>query len=259
VASSATFTIKVAAGSHAVGPASAAGGDAIEVKLASISDIQPGKIAWDIFGTHGVAAPTITLGGSPLGQTATFTLPAGDSQSYGVRCRVNGGSDVTDRAADTSTSAVYVPTPHGVAPFFIGETFEVDSTYGAVPRLNSAAAPIQRQTFLDVAVTATDLDLTEIALPDDSIIHVEFTIHAERRTTGGLSGHKYESIYEKRAGVLTYLAGSSTLNYTTGAGGLNSNPSVDGSNNMRLNWLAGATGTVDINVDVELRTAALNW
>lgn len=113
-------------------------GVTVNLRIASTSGIDPTQIAWRIFGTHGATAPTISLSGAPLGQLASFTIEAGSAQAFGIELKVNGGEGKTGEAATTSKSAVYVLDDLGNRPFFIGETFESDDTFGTVPRLNDA-------------------------------------------------------------------------------------------------------------------------
>jgi hypothetical protein len=205
MASSATFTIKVGSGSHAAGAADASGGDVIECKLASVTDVQPGRIQWDIFGTHGAAAPSLSLGGSPLGQTCTFTLPAGDSQAYGIRCRVNGGEFLTGRGDDTSKSAVYVANPNGQRPFFINETFEGDSDFGTVPRLNEALsggnAPERSGGSISTA-SATPVTLATVAIPSGDVRLISVACRGRNQTTGDSFAIHIASTFESTGGTV---------------------------------------------------------
>lgn len=133
---SALFQIDPGTGSYGTAGVAqnAAAGATINCRLASVVGVD--SIAWRIFGTHGVAAPALSFSGSPTGQIASFTLPAGTGQAYGVECKVNGGTG--EEFGDTKTSAVYVLNTGAQRPFFIGETYEADTTYGVVPRLNTA-------------------------------------------------------------------------------------------------------------------------
>ena len=111
-------------------------GVTVNCRLADVTGINPGLISWTIFGTDGRTAPTITLSGVPSGQIASFSLGSEAGQAYGIRCDVNGGEAITGDANTTSKSAVYVLNDVSLRPFFVGETFEGDSTYGIIPRLN---------------------------------------------------------------------------------------------------------------------------
>jgi len=141
---SALFQIQVngggygAAGVHAIAPA----GATIDCRIASMSGINPGLISWRIAGTHAAAAaaPAITLSGAPTGQIASFTLPAGLGQAYGIECLTMGGESVSGSSADTALSAVYVLDVAGRAPYFIGETFERNSTHATVEALNAISS-----------------------------------------------------------------------------------------------------------------------
>lgn len=114
----------------------AAAGATVKCRLNSVVGVD--SISWRIFGTSGVSTPAITLSGAPNGQIATFTLPVTTGTSFGIECKVNGGTG-TD-FGDTKTSAVYVLAGDGIRPFFIGETYESDATFGVVPRVNDMRA-----------------------------------------------------------------------------------------------------------------------
>jgi len=111
----------------------------VNCRLVSTAGVNPGLITWTIFGTHDSAqvAPTIAESGIPTGQIATFTLPSGTGQAYGIQCDVNGGVEITGESGTTSKSAVFVLNDAGERPFFVGETFEEDATHGYVERLNA--------------------------------------------------------------------------------------------------------------------------
>lgn len=115
----------------------AAAGVTVNCRIASTLGVD--NVQWRIFGTSGLATPALTTSGSPPGQIATFTLPATLGAAFGIECKVNGGTGVTlgnSTYGDTKTSAVYVLDGDTVRPFFIGEAFEADATYGVVPRIN---------------------------------------------------------------------------------------------------------------------------
>jgi hypothetical protein len=129
----------------------------ITCRVASVSGVS--RIEWEIFGTHGrdlptdppIPVPTITYGGTPIGQTMSFTVAGGTGQAYGIACRVNRGLATDDRR----TSAVYVLDDAGQRPFFVGEELEADELYGVVPRLNSqvpivtTSVPVAKTIYVD--------------------------------------------------------------------------------------------------------------
>lgn len=136
---SALFQIDPGTGSYGTAGVAqnAAAGVTVNCRLSSTLGVD--SVQWRIFGTSGVATPAITTSGSPPGQIMSFTLPATAGTSFGIECKVNGGTGVTygnSTYGDTKTSAVYVLNGDGIRPFFIGETFESDATYGVVPRIN---------------------------------------------------------------------------------------------------------------------------
>jgi hypothetical protein len=137
---SALFQIDPGTGSYGTAGVAqnAAAGATINCRLASTIGVD--SVQWRIFGTsENVTAPSLTTSGSPPGQIVTFTLPATLGASFGIECKVNGGTGVTlgnSTYGDTKTSAVYVLNADGIRPFFIGETFESDAIYGVVPRVN---------------------------------------------------------------------------------------------------------------------------
>jgi hypothetical protein len=92
------------------------------------------QILWENFGTHDPAQPPLVpvLGGSPNGETATFTLPAGAGQAYGIRAR----AIKDNQLVAAPTNAVYVLYGNGERPAFVGETLELQNTHGRVPDFN---------------------------------------------------------------------------------------------------------------------------
>ena len=179
----------------------AAAGATINCRLASTVGVD--SVQWRIFGTSGVATPAITTSGSPPGQIATFTLPAGTGQAYGVECKVNGGTGVTfgnSTYGDTKTNAVYVLDIAGQRPFFIGETFESDATYGVVPRLNTAFAnagaaialtvPAWTKytvTYAQLAAGALTNDIQLFSLPARGTVHAVVIKHSASFTGGAIA------------------------------------------------------------------------
>ena len=142
---SAQFQISVNGGAYAApgvavdAPPSAT----IACRLVSLSGVDPASIRWTNFGTHNPSQAQLVpvLSGSPVGQIATFTLPAtATGQAYGIQCDVNGGYGVTDIAGTTVTSAAYCLNAAGVRPVFINELWEASATHGVVARINSALA-----------------------------------------------------------------------------------------------------------------------
>lgn len=175
----------------------AAAGATVNCRIASTVGVD--SIAWRIFGTSGTATPAITLSGSPTGQIASFALPAGVGQAYGIECKVNGGTG-TD-FGDTKTSAVYVLDANGRRPFFIGETYEADATYGVVPRLNTAVAAISStssyipqwtkytKTYSDLSAAANTNSITLLTLPIKGVIHGIAIKHSAAFTGGAIASY----------------------------------------------------------------------
>lgn len=195
---SALFQIDPGTGSYGTAGVAqnAAASATINCRIASTVGVD--SLAWRIFGTHGVAAPAITLSGSPTGQIASFTLPAGVGQAYGIECKVNGGTG-TD-FGDTKTSAVYVLDANGRRPFFIGETYEADATYGVVPRINTAVAGIgsatgvpqwakYTKTYSDLSTAANTNSITLFSLPAKGVIHAVAIKHSAAFTGGAIASY----------------------------------------------------------------------
>ena len=195
---SASFQIDPGTGVYGVAGVAqdAAAGATVNCKLASVVGVD--SIAWRIIGTGGTASPAITLSGAPTGQIASFTLPAGTGQAYGIECKVNGGSG-TD-FGDTKTSAVYVLDIAGQRPFFIGETYESDATFGVVPRLNTAfanagaAVALTTPAWTKYTVTYSQLSAAALtnniqlfSLPARGTIHAVVIKHSAAFTGGAIA------------------------------------------------------------------------
>jgi hypothetical protein len=165
---SASASFQIDPGTAVYGAADTAQDAAVSVtvncRLVSTSGVS--SIAWRIFGTHGVAAPAITLSGNPTGQIASFDTAATIGQAYGIECKVNGGAGVTGDAATTQTNALYVLDYLENRPFFIGETYEDDSTYGVVVRLNKALTLRKLNTTAVASSPYNVLDTDVIILLD---------------------------------------------------------------------------------------------
>lgn len=176
---------------------SAAGG-VVNCKLASTLGVD--YVSWRIIGTHGIASPAITTSGSPNGQIASFTVPAGVGQAFGIECQVNGGTGTV--FGDTKKSAVYVLDAGSQRPFFIGETFEADATYGVVPRLNTAFANAgtvvydttatwakYTKTYSQLSAAAMTNDVELLSLPARGVIHAVVIKHSASFTGGALADY----------------------------------------------------------------------
>lgn len=114
----------------------------VTLALLSVSGVN--TITWTILGNHAEAAanPTITSAGTPLGATATFTMPSGVGQAYLIQGQINGGvdSEGTEQTGYTKTAIVGVLNAAGVVPFAFGETFERSATHGTTEALNTLVA-----------------------------------------------------------------------------------------------------------------------
>lgn len=132
---SAQFEIDPGTGTFGASPQVAgSGGVTVNCRLLSIAGVQPGLIAWSIEGTNrsAVATPTITPGGTPLGFSCSFAVPAGTNRAYLIRCRVNGGPEVTGEATTQYQGKVYVLNANARQPIAFGETTEGNATHGYV-------------------------------------------------------------------------------------------------------------------------------
>lgn len=110
------------------------------VNLALINASGADIIAWSIVGNHSPSAtnPTITPAGSPVGATASFTMPSGSGQSYIVQCQIQNGVDANNQiVADyTKTYVVGVINSSGFVPIAAGETLERSATHGYTETIN---------------------------------------------------------------------------------------------------------------------------
>lgn len=132
---SANFTVNAAATPPAIAVA------ANTTVTLALTDSAFRTVAWTIEGNHSPSAsnPTITPGGSPLGATATFTMPnVPGGQGFLVQAVVNNGRD--DEGAELSTltkrAIVGVVGADGQIPFVAGEISERLDEYGWTVALN---------------------------------------------------------------------------------------------------------------------------
>lgn len=133
---SAAFTINSSSVTYlAVEP-----GSTVNLALSSTQGVN--SVQWTVEGSHDPAAtnPTITPGGSPLGATASFTMPSGLGQSYRIQCQINGGEDANGQAQElyTRSAVVGVANSNGLLPFASGETYERSVTHGSTKDINTA-------------------------------------------------------------------------------------------------------------------------
>lgn len=133
---SANFTVN----GNATPPAIAVAADTL-VTLA-LTDTSFRTAQWSIVGNHdsGATNPTITPAGTPLGATATFTMPnVAGGQGFLVQVVVNNGVDDAgqERADLTKRAIVGVVSAAGEIPFVAGETYERDAVYGWTLVLNA--------------------------------------------------------------------------------------------------------------------------
>lgn len=110
----------------------------IYARLDDVTGLQ--TISWEIFGTHSsaVSAPAVTLSGNPAGEIASFVLPSGAGQAYGIRAYITDDSG----ASATPENAVYVVYANGYAPMFAGETTHRNATHGRLADLNATIAAL---------------------------------------------------------------------------------------------------------------------
>jgi hypothetical protein len=135
---SASFTVNTVAHdstAHAVAYAST-------VNLALVSTVGVNTITWSIVSTSisGLAIPTITPAGSPLGATASFAMPADPSDNLGrsfiVKCHV---IDNAGNALD-AYAVVGAVNVRDIVPFCVDELNYRNSTHGWAEDLNLALA-----------------------------------------------------------------------------------------------------------------------
>lgn len=107
-------------------------GATVRCRLLSVAGVQPGTISWTCEGTNNptVARLVATMSGSPNGQIATFTIPAGANQAYIIQCEVNGGPDVNGDASTRARGKFYVLNNAGRQPIAYFESTESNATHG---------------------------------------------------------------------------------------------------------------------------------
>lgn len=247
---SAAWKVDVGSG-YATPPQTTTGGATITLKLDSVTGAS-GGIEWKCTGTHNSTVPVATiqalidagLGGTPNGQTCSFTLPAGTGQNYIIQCTVNGGKDANgeDSSALVYTGSVNVLNDAGAIPLAINEDFEVNSTHGVVPRINTA---LNNLGALTAPVSGTDDNKIAIASSGD-LAYSSATLSGSAlalgsrnvTTTGNISGTD---------GTFT---GDVTANsFDTSGGGAPSGYAIGLENTSEQAWAGFSSGTVKISVD----------
>jgi hypothetical protein len=143
---SAAFTIEGAANpaAHTV-----AYGATVDLAIVSASGLD--SVAFSIIGVSksDQAIPALTEAGSPIGSTATFTMPADPSDGLGrsflIQCFVRSG-----RETAVSYGIVGAVNGNGVLPLAAGEEL-ARGAYGYIDELNQALAPNALITALPAA------------------------------------------------------------------------------------------------------------
>lgn len=141
-------------------PVTLAAGQSFTLAIKSVTGVR--HVAWRIAGTSGsaIAAPALTLSGSPYGSTATGTMPSvvgGEGASFLVECVVNGGVDDEGqpRAELRKTGIFGAVNGRGKLPLCVGEEFERNATHGIADDMNA-----QLGTGGGGGVTELDGDVT---------------------------------------------------------------------------------------------------
>ncbi len=134
---------------------SAAYASTVNLALASLDGVA--AVEWSIVGTSksDQAVPTLTLGGVPLGATATFALPADPSDGLGrafrIRCLVSSQYDTAE-----SYGVVGVLNVAGLLPACVGEQLDRDATHGITDDFNQALATLGGGGTLTGSGTASE-------------------------------------------------------------------------------------------------------
>lgn len=205
MALSAAFTVEGASNpaEHTV-----AYGATVDLAVASLAY---NTITWSIVGTSksDQAAPTITLGGTPNGSTASFPMPSDPGDGLGRSFRVK--CVVTDSRGNTATEYAIVGAANefGGLPGPVGEgATERNATHGYTDFLNSAAAGTaanQRVRLHDTTHTPAGLWQFNEVLTDSS---------GNGRTLSLTAGaERYTEIYPGLKAL--YLASASKLQFAT--------------------------------------------
>ena len=265
---SATFQIDVGSGYGTAGiAADAAASATVNCRIANLSGIEPSTIAWSLVGNHdsAVAFPSIATSGNPIGQIATFTLPSGLAQAWGIQCKVNGGTgslSVPGSAGHTARSAVYVLDEHAHRPFFYGETTERHATHGGTKDLNDLLRYALRfatgsglKRLDDVAFQATvtagaGATSVKTLTPPDSSEWLLIVAATARDTGTDRAGYLKFATVKKISNVVTVVGDTAVATHENDAtwdltivqGAVTSNVEIrgtpDGTNNTTFNGMA---------------------
>lgn len=151
---SATTTVNSATVSGAVAVA-----ESSTVNLALNSTAGVRSVSYTVYGNSdsSLSNPTITPGSN---SAASFTMPTGGAQGYGIETVVNNGVDTSGRvvAGYKFRFIVGVVGANGLVPGVLGEKLE-RGTYGHLPLINAASSPLlvpNAQTGTTYTLTASD-------------------------------------------------------------------------------------------------------
>jgi hypothetical protein len=177
-------------------------------------------IDWTIVGSSGqsLVTPTITRAGTPLGKTATFTLPAteqGDAGvAYGIKCTVTG---VGGESA-VAYGVVGVPNAAGLVPLVSGERSWRNATHGWGLTLNGALIGAPVATYLGTTADDTRLNVFAIPITNGTVNRICTIWSGRDLTSSGLKYREAAYLYSKVGGTLTQLGtDTETLTYAADA------------------------------------------
>ena len=117
---------------------------------------------------------------------------------------------------------------------------------------------VTEQNFADVPTTLTQPDLTDLDLPDDSLLYVELLMTGQRHSSGAPTLQWYFAVFSKVGGTLTLRGGATQTNYTSGAGNISGFPTAV-AGDIRIPWLCGGVGLCDITIQARYRRQAVTF
>lgn len=194
--------------------------------ICSLVDVSgAAAISWDIVGLSDsdVVAPSLTIGGTPFGRTATFTRPdvsslnAGRGVGYGIRCKVTDANGTEY----TAFGVCGVTNSNGVVPGVAGEEEGWrHATLGWTPNYNAATLINPRATARTQTTNAVTATACAISFESSTVNYVYFSSSCATDTWSKYAVKNGCAVFRcDSAGVVTQLGSTvgSALDITNDA------------------------------------------
>jgi hypothetical protein len=181
-------------------------GDTVNLALLSTTGVS--SVSWEIIGMSSNLStePSISLGGSPAGVTASFTADSDQNDlagvGYCIACTVSDGKNTA-----TSYGLVGVPACYGFVPPVANERLARHASQGWIGLLNSMALEFPHTITQVTTTNATEATAATVAIPVGEVVRVKAIWNAWDATGGDRLIREATAYYERQGGTVS-LRGS---------------------------------------------------